>query len=163
MAAVRLPASNVSTTPPLFKSSTRLKPAAIPVIDGCGVIILRRAIVLLLGLGVRRRATRRRGEVVALRRPRRARRQAFLLTPPAALIAHLGSLLTLTTQWTGRQSHLSQTDYISKSCTKTKTAVFETCSHVHSKGPRSAAGYLWTVLSEQLLKVPALVAYVADA
>ena len=44
---------------------------------------------------MRRRATERRRGDEALR-PRRARRQAFLLTPPAALIAHLGSLLTLT-------------------------------------------------------------------
>jgi len=64
--------------------------------DGCGVFILRRAMVLRVGLeGVRRRATERRRGDEALR-PRRARRQAFLLTPRAALIAHLGSLLTLT-------------------------------------------------------------------
>jgi len=110
-AAVALPARTEPITSPLLRSSNRLKPAAIPVIDGCGVFILRRAIVLLFGLGVRRRdwTARRRGEVVALRRPRRARRQAFLLTPPAALIAHLGSLLTLTTRWTGRHSHLTVT------------------------------------------------------
>jgi len=48
---------------------------------------------------VRRRVwtVRRRGLGEALR-PRRASRHAFLLTPPACLIAHLGSLLTLTTQ-----------------------------------------------------------------
>ena len=65
-AALRLPPSTCCTTLPLFRSSTRLKPAAIPVIDGCGVTILR-GIFLLVGLEVRRRATRRRGEVVALR------------------------------------------------------------------------------------------------
>jgi len=61
---------------------------------------LRRAIVLRFGLEeVRRRVwtVRRRGFGEALR-PRRASRHAFLLTPPACLIAHLGSLLTLTTQ-----------------------------------------------------------------
>jgi len=56
----RLPLSSWPTTSPLFRSSTRLKPAAIPVIDGCGVIIFLRAMVLR-GLEVRRRlATVRR-------------------------------------------------------------------------------------------------------
>jgi len=47
---------------------------------------------------VRRRVTERRRGDEALR-PRRASRHAFLLTPPACLMAHLGSLLTLTTRW----------------------------------------------------------------
>jgi len=54
MAPDRLPFSACPTTSPLFRSSTRLKPAAIPVIDGCGVFILRRAMFLLGGLGLRR-------------------------------------------------------------------------------------------------------------
>ena len=79
----KLPFSACPTTSPLFRSSTRLKPAAIPVIDGCGVIIFLRAIVFLRGLEeVRRRErpalVRRRGEDLRLRLAALKARQPFL-------------------------------------------------------------------------------------
>ena len=88
---VRLPPSARPITSPLLRSSSKLKPAAIPVILGCGVTIFLRAMFLLLGeaRGFDRRLGDARLEPFL---PALARRQAFLLIPPAFLIAHFGSL-----------------------------------------------------------------------
>ena len=95
---------------PLLRSSSSVKPAAIPVIDGCGKLILRamRFLGLLRRVKARRAVLRTCPFLVPLR-PRRARRQAFLLMPPACLIAHLGSLPRLATQKARSQPHLSDT------------------------------------------------------
>ena len=61
-----------------------LKPAAIPVILGWGTTIDLRAMFLLFGEA----RFFRLGDAFF---PARARRHAFLLMPPAFLIAHLGS------------------------------------------------------------------------
>ena len=69
-----------------------LKPAAIPVTLGWGTAIRFLAMDLLFGLLAR--ALRRDGEERFL--PALARRQAFLLIPPAFLIAHFGSFARAT-------------------------------------------------------------------
>ena len=66
-----------------------LKPAAIPVTDGCGIAIF--LLIDFLRGGLRRRTVPRR-RVEDLRRRALASRQAFLLMPPACLIAHFGNL-----------------------------------------------------------------------
>ena len=95
IASLAFPERATPITSPVFKSSRIVNPAASPVIDGCGVVM---RLILRLRV-VRRRLTARvaRRRVEGLR-PRRARRQAFLLIPPACLIAHLGSLPRLATR-----------------------------------------------------------------
>ena len=108
-AAWPLPFIMLPTTPPRVRSSNRLKPAAIPVIDGCGTIIFLRAIVLLRGLlAVRRRVVLRR-RVVAF--GRRARLDALKARQPFLnpILAYFLGSPGLGTRKANRDSHISAT------------------------------------------------------